>query len=343
MEEFTEYQGQLNSHKKPHGLGRMRWKLNGDTYTGEFKSGLPHGSGTLFYATLQYTYTGEFSLGKRHGIGYLLLPSQDLFSGNFINDRLEGFAVIFYSNGDFYEGFTSQDKKHGEGVMRYHTGEVYYGSWWQNHKHGPGKLIMPDGVQSYNGMWVQGSFTGRGKVVKYQEGNSVLSVYEGQFLNGEISGEGVLTDSVGIYYKGQFLNGKMHGAGELLMPNGARYVGQFLYNHFKRGKGEQPDKSVAYGNFYNLSPDGIKVKMEYSDGAEYVGGMKEGTKTGFGMFRNDAGLSSLGRYRDGAINGDARVVYPDGREHYTNFQKGKETGRGITIFHQSPRPTRKFF
>lgn len=324
MEQFTIYEGQLNSHGKAHGMGKMRWKTNGDTYKGEFKSGFPHGEGVMFYNTLQYTYTGSFSMGKRHGIGYLLLPSKDLISGNFIQDHLEGYAVIYYNNGDFFEGFMQKNVKSSEGLMRYANGNIYIGNWNNDKRHGLGKLTYPDGVQSLYGIWNSDKFSGRGKVVKYQEGNKVLTVYEGQFMDGELTGEGVMTDSLGIYYKGEFVNGQMHGAGELLLPNGSRYVGQFLYNTFKRGKGENPDRTVAYGNFYNMSPDGVKVKMHYNNGDEYEGGMKEGVKTGIGVHVNENGARTLGRFDGELIKSMGHITYPDGIDLLATWKTEKE-------------------
>ena len=334
MQEFTIYEGQLNSHQKPHGLGKMRWKTNGDTYEGTFKNGFPHGIGTMKYSTMQYTYTGDFSHGKRHGIGYLLLSSSELICGQFIENNIEGYCIQYHSNGDYYEGIMKSNEKNGEGIMRYNNGDVYYGSWFRNQRHGIGRLILSDGVQSYQGTWQYDKFTGRGKVTQYLENSGILTVFEGQFIDGKLNGEGVFTDSVGIYYKGEFLNGQMHGAGELLLPNGGRYVGQFLYNSFRRGKGEKADRTVAYGNFYNMAPDGIKVKMQYNNGEEYEGGMREGNRSGFGSYTTKKGVKTLGKYDENVITGGARISFPDGSEYYSTFDHGKETG--ITVY-KSPK------
>jgi hypothetical protein len=335
MEKFTVYQGQLNSHQKPHGTGKMRWITNGDTYEGEFKYGFPCGFGVMTYATMQYTYVGEFLNGKRHGIGRMILESGELICGSFKDDVLDGYCVIYYKNGDYYEGGVSNSKKNGEGVIRYKSGDVYYGYWKDDQKHGVGKLTLPDGIQNYYGGWIQDSFSGRGKVTKYVENTGVLAVYEGEFLNGKLHGEGVLTDSIGVYYKGNFLNGNMHGAGELLLRNGSRYAGQFLYNKFVRGKGEAPDRSVAYGHFYNLSPEGIKLKVQYNDGARYEGGMKGGKKSGFGKYKTKAGVTTLANYEENQIHGDAEISFPDGSAYYASFINGKETATGIMV--QSPK------
>mmetsp|Transcript_24788 Transcript_24788/g.81463 ORF Transcript_24788/g.81463 Transcript_24788/m.81463 type:complete len:122 (-) Transcript_24788:1617-1982(-) len=54
--------------------------------------------------------------------------------------------------------------------------------------------------------------------------------YEGEFVNGEISGSGVRQWADGSTYTGQFLNGEHHGQGLFLHSNGDRYEGGFLNN-----------------------------------------------------------------------------------------------------------------
>lgn len=314
MESFTTYTGQRNFYQMPHGRGKMIWKLNGDTYEGEFKGGYPEGKGTLYYAVLGNTYHGDFIKGKRHGTGCMLLSSGDLICGSFFNDILDGFAVIYYANGDFFEGEIKDNIKHGDGIIRYANGQVYYGNFYQNYKHGIGRLVEIDGVQNFYGSWKWDKFTGRGKMTKYIENTGILTVFEGKFVDGVLNGDGVSTDSLGIYYKGEFKDGKMHGVGELLMPKGGRYVGEFKYNDFKKGKSEAQDKTVSYGSFYNFSPDGLKVRVAYNDGSEYYGSMNQGKKTGIGQITSNKGVKTSGIFSGNLIIGDSLITYPSGRE-----------------------------
>lgn len=315
MDFFTTYSGQVNSHQKPHGKGKMIWKLNGDTYDGEFKIGYPDGKGTLYYAVLGNTYHGDFFKGKRHGIGYMLLNSGDLICGSFVNDTLNGFAVIYYANGDFFEGEIRDNLKNGEGVLRYANGQVYYGSFYENLKHGIGRLVEIDGVQNLYGSWKWDQFTGRGKMTKYVGNSGILTVFEGKFVNGVIHGDGVSTDSLGIYYKGDFKDGMMHGVGELLMPHGGRYVGEFKYNDFKKGKSESPDKTTSFGSFYNFSPDGLKVRVSYNNGSEYYGSMRQGEKTGMGHYTSKQGVKTSALFSKNSITSESLITYPSGRQY----------------------------
>lgn len=336
MEQFTEYEGQLNSHNRPHGKGKMRWKTNGDNYDGDFLRGLPDGQGIMHYKTLDYTYVGSFSRGKRHGVGYLLMANRDLLCGVFANDTLEGFCVIYYNNGDFYEGEYKSNSRHGEGTLRYSNGEVYYGNFFNNMRHGVGRLVLKDGMQNYYGTWRLDSFTGRGKVTKFIENSGILAVQEGQFRDGRLHGEGISTDSLGIYYKGEFKSGEMHGTGELIMPNGGKFVGKFKYNDFKRGKSESPDKTISYGNFYHFSPDGIKVKVFYNDGSQYQGGMNNGIRDGFGHYKSQEGTKTLGNFSKGLVTGRAKMSFNDGSDYYSTWRKGKEINPGIFVMSKTP-------
>ena len=60
--------------------------------------------------------------------------------------------------------------------------------------------------------------------------------YEGQFINGEIKGNGCkFFASSKAKYTGQFLNGEMHGHGIMTYHNGNVYEGQW-YKNKKQGK-----------------------------------------------------------------------------------------------------------
>ena len=79
--------------------------------------------------------------------------------------------------------------------------------------HGNGKLYFKD-VGTFEGNWVDGAFTGEGKVV-YPSG----VVEEGTFVNMELI-RGKRSCLGGEVYEGEFLNGKFHGKGKLIRCDG---------------------------------------------------------------------------------------------------------------------------
>ena len=52
-------------------------------------------------------------------------------------------------------------------------------------------------------------------------------VYEGQWENGEMHGQGKFTWPDGVVYEGQYQNGQIHGQGKFTFSDGAVYEGQF--------------------------------------------------------------------------------------------------------------------
>lgn len=52
-------------------------------------------------------------------------------------------------------------------------------------------------------------------------------ILQGDFVDGSLSGLGILKRKEDDYYKGEFLNGKRHGFGEM-KRGGVTYIGNFI-------------------------------------------------------------------------------------------------------------------
>ena len=63
-------------------------------------------------------------------------------------------------------------------------------------------------------------------------------VYEGQWLNGTMNGQGEFRMADGSVYKGGYKNGKKNGNGTLIDKDGIRFVG-FFTDDFKDGPYEE--------------------------------------------------------------------------------------------------------
>lgn len=121
--ELLVYLGQLDSHKRPHGLGvllekRKQDKSNDSTVRNStasklFEDRVEKGDGYI-YNTI---YEGEWREGKREGQGF---------------ERFADGVSIYH--GDF-----KRDRPHGKGLyMNAVTGDRYTGEWYQGMKHGTG-------------------------------------------------------------------------------------------------------------------------------------------------------------------------------------------------------------
>ena len=70
---------------------------------------------------------------------------------------------------------------------------------------------------------------GRGVMTYNQtESDPVQEKYDGEFVEGKMSGRGCYWYADGSVYDGQWLLGKMHGKGLFVYPNGNRYEGEFV-------------------------------------------------------------------------------------------------------------------
>lgn len=95
---------------------------------------------------------------------------------------------------------------------------------------------MNDSLEVYEGEFIDGKLNGEGKIIsKYG------TVYEGIFADGELNGEGRTTRSDGhIIKEGNFVNGKLNGKGERIYRSGTKDKGKWengkLINGYKYDK-----------------------------------------------------------------------------------------------------------
>lgn len=114
-------------------------------------------------------------------------------------------------------------------------------------------------------------FNGPGILIKENQER-----YEGYFVEGEKSGEGVQFYPGGmIRYKGEFESDLRSGRGTYYFTNGDKYVGYFLEN-VPHGK----------GTYY------------YSDGERFVGNFKQGIRDGYGVLYKTNGNRETGYYKN---------------------------------------------
>jgi hypothetical protein len=252
------YHGEVNAQREKHGKGRMvehdgyvyegDWKNNkrdGNgklidpdgvvVYEGEFKDDLFHGWGV--YNDLSeighITYRGAFANNERHGLGWLTTTSkmgQGTIYGEFKHDvpvKCSGkrcFDPLPTERRPTEEGDFENDKL-VRGKQYYMDGMVEEGDF-ENDKLVRGKTTWPDGgvyVGTYNekgDMDGEGTYVGRG----YK--------YHGEYQNGKMSGNGMLTYPDGTIYAGQFKSDRRNGIGRLTFPDGTTSTGHYKDDKF---------------------------------------------------------------------------------------------------------------
>jgi hypothetical protein len=144
----------------------------------------------------------------------------DTFDGDFKNGYIEGFGV-FQKGSCIYKGEWKNNLAHGLGECKHVDGSVYKGSWDKGKKVF-GTLYFPNG-----------------------------DVYEGNFLNQDIHGRGIMKYNDYSVYEGDFVLGQKHGYGIKTMTNGNRYEGFWKF-----------DKREGFGTIYYLCGDVVKGEFE---------------------------------------------------------------------------------
>lgn len=83
-----------------------------------------------------------------------------------------------HTNGDVYHGEWKDGKANGQGVFLDKKGNMYDGEWYNDQYHGKGTEQWDWGKVKYEGDFIEGKKTGKGKFT--YEGNQ----YEGDFVDG---------------------------------------------------------------------------------------------------------------------------------------------------------------
>ncbi|XP_064446152.1 MORN repeat-containing protein 1 isoform X3 [Mirounga angustirostris] len=123
-------------------------------------------------------------------------------------------------------------RRSGYGVYVYPNAFFRYeGEWKGGKKHGQGKLLFKDGSY-YEGEFVDGEITGKGCRLWASSGNT----YSGQFVLGEPQGHGIMKYKAGGRYEGEFSHGLREGHGHLVDQDGQAYWGSFHENK-RHGRG----------------------------------------------------------------------------------------------------------
>ena len=89
--------------------------------------------------------------------------------------------------------------------------------------------IYDDGVEKYEGNFVNDKYHGTGKIV-FASG----AIYEGEFYENDFHGRGTYTQPLGIgKYEGEWDHGKWHGTGTYTDSDGVEWKGEFFYGKYE--------------------------------------------------------------------------------------------------------------
>ena len=375
------YQGVFCEGKR-HGQGELRTKDY--EYFGNFESDMMHGQGVIIYKDPNcpiLSYEGSFVRNEIKGHGRLVKRSMvgagagDMIEGKFYSPvpnpgrsrsvrwegepfieeiNCEGEAEIFYESRNYYKGEIKRGEANGRGKLV--EMEVLEGATKHFYTY-EGKFSggVPDGIGEikfeggdwFGGVMQRGDMK-KGKF-KYKNGD----VYEGEFLNFSLHGEGkidYLRHSKYVLYKGGFKENNFHGFGKLVKKNGAIFEGKFE-NGSQSGYGTLTTKErILKGEFKSFYLEGQGEMIDLVTKDYYIGPFREGVPFTLGnlevgeYYFGDANLSTMkpkkskdrklyvGSFFKGEMNGHGIINFPNGDKYDGQVEKGVPHGQGLMMW-----------
>ncbi|KAM3920920.1 MORN repeat-containing protein 1 [Leptodactylus fuscus] len=230
-----------------------------------------------------------------------------------------------------YVGDVQRQLRHGYGIYVYANSFFRYeGEWKDGKKHGHGKLLFRDGSY-YEGEFVRGEITGNGRRYWAALGNT----YSGEFQDGELHGHGLMKCQDGGRYEGEFVFGIREGYGLLIDKDGQTYSGA-LHNNKKHGDGQMTLQNGDHyeGNWVLDQRQGHGV-LHCVDGTIYEGQWRNDVFSGQGTMIHCSGVIYDGPWINGrpadvakslAISGDDVIEVVQGVPATFHVQLRKEDG-----------------
>ena len=237
----------------------------------------------IYFEGEQCVFNGE--LNQREplcGKGLLQLNNGAKLEGYFINGKLNKYGKYTDQNGTIFEGEFQNGVLNGKGkIIQLKQNKnksrscdilntiTYNGDIRDFKKEGYGEEICQD--YAYEGYFHNDKKHGKGKIKYIQTGDK----YEGDFLDGLITGYGKYVWSNKCEYTGNFINGEMDGKGLFKWPDGCEYEGDYVKGIRKGiGKFTWSNGNSFKGVFKNGKPNGkglvlcngVSFKAEYKNG-----------------------------------------------------------------------------
>lgn len=263
--------------------GRGHYRFDkGVVYKGQFKDGRPYGKGKL--STPSYTYMGDFKNGVKEGEGKLTYKKSKYYIGQFHNDLFHGKGKFQFANGDVYKGEWRKGKKNGKGNYIFSNLDSYEGEFANGQINGKGTLITKAG-EIKEGTWSNGQLvlTDANPSSQFDDNNSVPaitghelkdcskqycddtigkylykdgSIYIGEFVDGQPTGEGTCNYANGSTYTGGWKNHGPHGEGLMTFDSGRKFNGVWNYGTPTRQKkvpkqSHKEDYQIAKNKVYD--------------------------------------------------------------------------------------------
>ena len=214
-----------------------------------------------------------------------------------------------------YEGRSRDGAPEGHGRMTYSNGDIYDGNWsmdkdFISSQDGFGTYTSQDGFE-ISGTWDPGHKNGLSRIEKWKEdenGYHLDYIYVGEVKGGIFNGYGRYCKNGGTILQGQWYNGQLDGPAKQI------YEGASLEAVWKNGI-MQSDH----------------VKISFTNGSVYEGGIDQGKFTGQGRLTVPDSYTYEGEFQDSKFHGKGRRTESTGQVYDGEWKNGEKDGPGKLI------------
>jgi len=266
------------------------------------------------------------------------------WSGNCVGGYATGTGTLqWYKNGKQNQQYVGEMKRgspHGKGRYLFEDGTVHEGTYVNGDLYGAGAIIRKHKSNAvsymYSGDLKEDQPSGTGKAIELAENGDTLKICVGEFLEGEIHGEGTMKkfdDDFITISKGKFERGRVYGRAEIwwyykrnlieyyngefdygrkgygeLVKGHNRYVGEWR-THQREGRGKiYLDSILVYdGEWHENKFHGSGTRY-FFDGSTYVGEFKENRRHGFGTQYWTDGSRYIGEFSGDLYSGNGYFI-----------------------------------
>jgi S1-C subfamily serine protease/antitoxin component YwqK of YwqJK toxin-antitoxin module len=191
----------------------------------------------------------------------------------------------------------------------------------------------------YEGDYLNGIRHGKGKYTNFDKiRENSLEVWEGNFIGGQLCGNGTYESSDGQKYNGNFINYRKHGFGTVYFANGAKFEGFFVSDKMYTGKHTEVNGQIKYiQDYYDVNeitnkPSNYKPEIgvtvtEYFDDKWNRCEQKNASYYRLVTYESDNKPKGIVKdfYISGQLQSEFIAVYLDYDDEGKNFHEGEAT------------------
>ena len=278
----------------------------------------------IYNTTNELIYDGHVIIKDdkyiRNGIGIEYKNNKLFYKGEWLNDINTGFGVLYYQCGNIYfqgEFYNSQFID-GEEYYNNNDNSIKYKGKYKDNLYNDinAKLYYNDGNIKFDGYMKDNNL----KLGKLYNINNIL-IYDGEFKNNMYNNNGILyTDK--YEYAGQFINGKINGNCILSFNSKIIFKGIYLNDNKIEGEEYEDNKLIYKGTYKYNKYNNYGTLYDYINNTIYIGNFKSGMRHNSGKIYNLINnlLIFEGNFHENTKHGLGKYYYNNGNIlFYGNF------------------------